>query len=252
MLKADSKALQLPFQDFATQFVIQLLNNLTDESISSSQGNIFYQTISVLVKEEQVFLTDIREKITKYPNLIPLHVALQLDRISVMSLTYYLERCAQCPEKTSQLNINLLKLASNAAEDATSKLLFHTVCASIIYLGYNTLPTDVQEMNGQARKMSIMVLNNLTKNVWKFLMENPEKNLYSCVYAVPLKLESSLCFHLPTFQKCLLEQLAFLISYKPEVKATLAISSQHEWTYFKSSKNIVDFITQVLSFSYFS
>ena len=168
----------------------------------------------------------------------------ELDKRGIVSFTHYFQCNSTTSSKCSTWVKYLVKLACEANSEEENATLHYLLC-SIINIGYGTLPPDIQNsIGGQTPKNACLIMTTMTGKLWEFLWTNPETNVN--VFEVPTDSKHSCShFQLAAFQKCYLELLANLISYKPETKANVAISSQHEWSFFKSPHNVTHFITQV-------
>lgn len=203
-----------------------------------------YSVISKFVSREELNIPHIQAKINNYPVPISPHVIVELDKNGAVSFINYFQTCAQCPQKTTEIVEFLFSLACNSFEEHNSGQ-FHYLFTAIVQIGFGELTSDVQKsMSGQTVKVAVLLVNSLTRKFWDFMLKFPEKEIHA--YEIQNKSgHKCINFHVLSFQKCYLEQLVYLISYKPEVRASTALNSQHEWTYLKSPKNLVSFITQV-------
>lgn len=113
----------------------------------------------------------------------------------------------------------------------------------MVEIGFGAMFADVSS-GGQMQKTALQIINSVIRKIWDFLWENPEKELQLLEISA-ISSQKTTYFQLSSFQKCYLDQLQFLISYKPEIKASKAVNSQSEWTFFKSPRNIASFVSQV-------
>ena len=168
-----------------------------------------------------------------------------MDKIGAISFLHYFESCAECKAKSSVLEDSLFELSCNPKNQEKGTTLFYLL-AGIIKIGFDVphISDQNSHKNENAAKFAVSLLNKLTTKVWDYLWESLDND--TTVFELPMDSpQASMYFHLPNIQICYLEQLACLISYKPEMRASTAIKTQHDWTFFKSPKNVVNLITQV-------
>lgn len=245
VLQCDSEKFKTPFKLYATQFAIQTMDSLIDSKhLSINSKHIVYSVISKLVSRGELNIPEIQAKINNYPVSVPPGVIVELDKAGAISFINYFQTCAECPEKTTLLVEFLFNLACNSTEEH-NLAQFHYLFTAIVQIGFGVLTLDIQKhISGQTVKVAVLLINSLTRKLWDFMLKFPEKEIH--VFEIQNNnFQQSIHVHLLSFQKCYLDQLVYLISYKPEVRASTALNSQHEWTFFKSPKNIVSFLTQV-------
>lgn len=242
ILRADAEKSKIPFKLYATQFVIQAVDALIGKH-SNLQANFFYRITSKLVSQAEIYSQNVQDKFNNHPAVAAFPVIVKLDRIGVISIFRYFQSCTECTSKISAWVNYLLTLACSSTNPQDSDLL-HYFLTAVIHIGFGELSADLQKnINGQTVKVAVSLLNDLTKQMWDFLWEFPEKQVHA--FECLVDSQQAMFCQLSSLQRCHLEQLSFIISYKPEIKPITAIKSQHEWTFFKSPKNIVNFITQV-------
>lgn len=245
MLRAEAHQLNIPFKMHATQFVKQaFITMINDESCN---GDMVCAIAANFVNQSELDISEIQIELSNYPNLIPPPVLVKLDKIGVISLIHYLRDCMECPKKTSALSKYIFKSTCdvNNVSGNNHILVLRYLLNTIVQFGYGTLPSEMQkDVSGQTIKTSVLLLNQYTRKIWDFLWQHPEIEINGFDILVQSKnLELS---QVVSYQKCYMEQLTYIISYKPEIKASTAINSQHDWTFFKSPKNVVSFVTQVI------
>ena len=242
LLRTDASKLKSPFKTYATQFVIQAIDVLVDNHTKINK-QFLYSIMLKLASKGELNIPSIQDRVNNYSFLVPSHVIVELDKIGVISLILYFQRTSECSLKKLEWINQLFALALVPKQDPKPQehdSLDHLLTA-IIHVGFGELTTDLQKtISGQTVKFAVSLLNDLTKKCWDFLWENPEKELHAFEFP-----NEGLHLQLSAFKNCYLEQLAFLISYKLEIKPITAIKTQHDWTYFKSPKNVVNFIVQV-------
>lgn len=238
----DASILKSPFKAYATQFAIQVIDGLIIGHPKIS-GTFVYSIISKLASKGELNFPSIQDSVNNYPALVPTNVIVELEKIGVISITLYFQSSTECPSKKLEW-INLL-FASALAPWQNCKPqehnLFEYLLTTIIHVGFGELPADLQKtINGHTVKFAVSLFSDLTTKIWEFLWEFSEKEVRAFEFS-----NQGLHFQLSSLKNCYLEQLAFLISYKPEIKPVTAIKLQHEWTFFRSPKNVVNLIVQV-------
>jgi len=231
-------------QQHSTHFVKECISHLLNNSESSSYLFLL-KVISELQSRDLLCLSEIHSHISGFPKLLPIELIVELDKLGTISFTNYFQCCADDPKKLANWVRILVHIACEPDDEGDQNLLTYLLLA-IIKIGYGVLFPEVEKhINGKTIKAAVVMINSITRKIWDFLWETPEKRifLYDITACRPNQLQN---VDLPSFQKCCIEQLAFLLSYKPEIKATVAINSQYEWTYFKMQSNIVHLITQVM------
>ena len=196
-----------------------------------------------LASKGELNIPSIHDRVNNYSFLVPSHVIVELEKIGVISVMLYFQRTSECSSKKLEWINQLFALALVPKQDPKPQEhdSLDYLLTAIIHVGFGELTTDLQKtISGQTVKFAVSLLNDLTKKCWDFLWENPEKELHAFEFP-----NEGLHLQLSAFKNCYLEQLAFLISYKPEIKPITAIKIQHDWTYYKSPKNVVNFIVKV-------
>ena len=227
---------------YATQFVIQAIESLVDGH-TKINGTFLYSVMSKLARKGELNLTSIHNRVNHFPVLVQTQVIVELDKIGVISIISFFQTSSECSSKRLEwLNqLFALVLAPRQNPKSQEHELLDYLLTAIIHVGFAELPAEPKEtINGQTVKFAVSLLNDLTKQIWDFLWEFSGKDVHAFEFP-----NGGLHFQLSAFQNCYLEQLAFLISYKPEIKPITAIKSQHEWTFFKSPKNVINFILKV-------
>lgn len=243
ILRADAEKSKTPFKLYATQFVIQGVKALIGKHFKL-EGNFFYVLAKKLASQGEIYNQKIQDVINNQPALAPFQVIVKLDKIGVISIILYFQSCSGCSSKLSAWVDSLFVLSCSPPNPQESDLL-HYLLTVVIHIGFGELSADLQKnISGQTLKIAVSLLNDLTRLMWDFLWEFPEKEIHAFDSLVDSQ-QVMFC-QLSSLQRCYLEQLSFIISYKPEIKPITAIKSQHEWTYFKSPKNVVNLITQLL------
>ncbi|KAI9552901.1 hypothetical protein GHT06_020785 [Daphnia sinensis] len=243
ILRADAEKSKTPFKLYATQFVIQGLNALIGKHFNL-KGNLFYAIATKLANQGEIHSQKIQDAVNNQPDLAPFQMLVNLDEIGIISIILYFQSCSECPSKLSAWGDSLFGLVCSPPNPQESHLL-HYILTTIIHIGFGELSADLQRnISGQIVKLAVSLLNDFTRRMWDFLWEFPEKEIHAfdCV----VDSQQVMFCQLTSLQRCYLEQLSFIISYKPEIKPITAIKSQHEWTFFKSPKNVVKLITQLL------
>lgn len=259
MLQTEADVLRVDFSQHATQFTSIAISHLIetyDHNKMSSSCKFLAAIISQLSNNQEINGAEIQKVISNHSALLPPHLLVELDKSGVVSLLYYFQNSVGNKDKSSSWVQSLSKLACDNDNDQpvspTSKCddngneIFHQLFAAVVEVGFGT-PYPEVKIESQVLKKSMLIINNVIRKIWDHVNAHSEKEVWM-VMQIPNSSSLSPHFHLSSFQKCYLEQLAFLISYQPEIKASKAISCQHEWTFFKSPKNIVNFITQVKYF----
>ncbi|XP_057381020.1 uncharacterized protein LOC130703609 [Daphnia carinata] len=243
ILRADAEKLKIPFKLYATQFVIQGVNALIGKHFDL-KGNFFYAITTKLAGQGEIHSQKIQDVVNNQPAVTPFQVIVKLEKIGVVSIILYFQSCSECSEKLSAWVDSLFALACSPPNPEESDLL-HYLLTIIIHIGFGDLSADLQRnISGQTIKIAVSLLNDLTRRMWDFLWEFPGKEIHAFDFLVD---SQQVMFCQPTsLRRCYLEQLSFIISYKPEIKPITAIKSQHEWTFFKSPKNVANLITQLL------
>lgn len=242
LLRMDASILKSPFKAYATQFIIQAIDGLVIGHPEIS-GTFLYSIMLKLASNGELNIASIQDSINNYPALVPSHVIVELDKVGVISLTLYFQSSTECLSKKSEWINQLFALALAPCQNCKSQEcnLLHYLLTVIIHIGFGELPADLQNtISGHTVKFAVSLLSDLTSKIWEHLWEYPEKDVRAFEF-------SNEGFHgqYSSIQNCYLEQLAFLISYKPEIKPITAFKLQHEWTFFKSPKNVVNLIVQV-------
>lgn len=265
LLQTEADVLRVNFSQHATQFISIAISHLIetyDHNKMNSSCKFLAAIISELSNNQEINVAEIKKNISNHSALLPPQLLVELDKSGVVSLLYYFQNSVENKDKSSSWVQNLSKLACDDNNDQHSvsptnkcendKEIFHQLFAAVVEIGFGTPHPEVK-IESQVLKKSMLVITNVIRKIWDHVNAHPEKEVWM-VIQIPNSSSLSPHFHLSSFQKCYLEQLAFLISYQPEIKASKAISCQHEWTFFKSPNNIVNFITQVIflfSFVYY-
>ena len=242
LLRTDASKLKSPFKTYATQFVIQAIDVLVDNHTKINK-QFLYSIMLKLESKGELNIPSIHDRVNNYSFLVPSHVIVELEKIGVISVMLYFQRTSECSSKKLEWINQLFALALVPKQDPKPQEhdSLDYLLTAIIHVGFGELTTDLQKtISGQTVKFAVSLLNDLTKKCWDFLWENPEKELHAFEFP-----NEGLHLQLSAFKNCYLEQLAFLISYKPEIKPITAIKIQHDWTYYKSPKNVVNFIVKV-------
>ena len=247
LLEAEAKNLSLPFTRHATQFVVEALFLLINKSPAADDHSdkFLLALVAQLSSKSKIHMNDVQLKLQSHATLVPIYLVMELDQLGVVSLVHYFQSCAESKEKATCWVRSLVKLACEPANNK-DLMTFHYLFAAIIEIGSGNMFSESQ-IGGPAQKIALQVINNVIRKLWDHLWENPEKDVSNAL-EIPdgnSSSQPSTYFHLSSFKKCYLDQLQFLISYKPEIKASKAITSQAEWTFFKSPKNIASFVSQV-------
>jgi len=237
----DASMLKSPFKAYATQFAIQAIDDLIIGHPKIS-GTFVYSIMSKLASKGELNFPIIQDSVNNYPALVPTHVIVGLEKIGVISITLYFQSSTECSSKKLAWINQLLALALAPCHCKQQEHdLLEYLLTAIIHVGFGELPADHQKtVSGHTVKFAVSLLSDLTKKMWEFLWEFPEKEVCAFEFS-----NQGLHFQLSSVKNCYLEQLAFLISYKPEIKPVTAIKLQHEWTFFRSPKNVVNLIVQV-------
>ena len=223
-----------------TYFFSQVLNykEADDDSVSNF--------IAKLVEKGNLCSSDIQESLNNLPGLLPPRVLVELDKCGIISFTRYFQSNTVTSQKCSNWIRCLIKLACEEANSEEDHAVLHYMLCCIIEIGYGTLPEIIQStIEGHTQKNACLIVTTMTIKLWEMLWDSPEKKLN--IFEIPIdNSKHSGHFQLASFQKCYLDLLTSLISHKPEIKATVAINCQHEWSFFKSPNNVTHFITQVI------
>ena len=230
-------------QQHSTQFVIDCITHLLNNSECASYQFLF-KVISKLQCRDVLCVSDIQSVVNGFPKLLPLELIAELDKLGIISFANYFQSCAEDPKKLANWVKILVRVACEPEDEGDRGLLIYLLLL-IIEIGYGNLSPEVEKnIKGKTIKAAVVMVNSITRKIWDFLWETPAVRVHmlDITSCQPSQLEN---LNLSSLKKCCTEQLAFLLSYKPEIKATAAISSQHEWTYFKTQPNIVHLTTQV-------
>ena len=237
----------------ATQFVIEAISNLVDpvrnasgEEQRHSPPTFLLAVIAKLVEKGNLCSSDIQESLNNFPGLLPPLVLVELDKCGIISFTRYFQSNTVTSQKCSNWIRCLIKLACEEANSEEDHAVLHYMLCCIIEIGYGTLPEIIQStIEGHTQKNACLIVTTMTIKLWEMLWDSPEKKFN--IFEIPIdNSKHSGHFQLASFQKCYLDLLTSLISHKPEIKATVAINCQHEWSFFKSPNNVTHFITQVI------
>lgn len=248
ILYTESKQLKIPFKLYATQFFLQALDKLIEGELSRDVEKTIFAVSSKLLVQEYLDIEDVQVKVNNCCILIPPDIILELDKIGIVSFLNYFQACSESSSKTSQIADFIVNSACNLALKQETAYQLHPLLTSIIQIGFGYFTADVQKtISGQTVKAAVLLVHDFTRKIWNILIGSPDKT--TDIFEFPINCEQTMQLHLLSFQKCYLDQLVYLISYSPEVKATTAIKSQHEWTFFKSPQNVASFITQVYKYS---
>jgi len=232
----------------ATQFVIEAITNLVDPTRSDQDHQhsptFLLAVITKLVEKGDLCSSDIQESLNNFPGLLPPRVLVELDKCGIISFTRYFQSNSTTTQKCSNWIRCLIKLAPEANSEDDHMVLHYLLCC-IIEIGYGTLSEIIQSnVEGQTQKNACLIVTTMTIKLWEMLWTSPEKKVN--IFEIPIdNAKHSGHFQLASFQKCYLDLLTSLISHKPEIKATVAINCQHDWSFFKSPNNVTYFITQV-------
>ena len=243
LLHKESDDLNVDFRQHCTQFIIECISHLSD-NLESSTCPFLFKIVSELHCRDLLFHAEIQSRANSFPKLLPLELIVKLDKLGIISFVNYFQSCVDNPKKLAHWVRILVHVACEPDAEEDQDLLIYLLSA-IIEIGYGVLSPELQEtINGKTLKAAMVMINSITRKVWDFLWDTPERkvHLYDIACHEPSRLK---ILNLLSFQKCCTEQLAFILSYKPEIKATAAINSQHEWTYIKVPANTVHFVTQV-------
>ena len=244
LLSESSRSKTAP-QQYVTQFVIELLSYMI-QSTSDSERECLLRNGSTLVaklrKSNIIKNPEVQAKLNLFPNLVPLDVLYEFDKIGAISFIEYLQASLEDEKKLTTLINQLVHLCCNNKQ----KTVRFQIMMYMVHIAHGSVGEELQKViSGQTVKMSMKILNSVIRKIWDHLWENVNSNVYlfnlnrfpDC--ALPPNFDRS------SLRRFSVEQLAFLLSYKPEIKATVAISSQSDWTYFKSPSSVVQFITEV-------
>ena len=229
-------------QQHSTQFVKECITHLVTSSECPSY-DFLLKVISELQCRDLLHVSDIQSLVNGFPKLLPVELIVEFDKLGIISFINYFQSCVDDPKKLAHWVRILVSIGSEPDEEDQGLLIY--LLLAIIGIGYGDLPPEVEKcVNGKTIKAAVVMMNSITRKIWDFLWETPRRRIhfYDITTCQPSQLKY---LNLISFKKCCTEQLVFLLSYKPEIKATVAISSQHEWTYFKTQSNIVHLITQV-------
>lgn len=190
---------------------------------------------------------EIQQHVNKYPSLLPPQLIITLDRLGVMSFPNFFQNGIDNSKKIASWVRCILTLACEPKEE-DDIVTMQAIVTAIVGIGFGKLPLEMQNLiTSQTVKTSVLMVNSFTRKIWDFLWENSDVKVH--IFELPQDPGLMSC-DVQAIQSCYLEQLAFLFSYKPEIKASVAITSQHEWTYFKSQENVTNFIMQVILFKF--
>lgn len=241
----EAENLNIPLQSHITHFLNELVSHMLQLSEPKlPEKTVLWALLGKFVTNGGVQVADIQAIVQDADNLAPARLIVELDKLGVISLISYFQNTVDDKEKSQSWVTSLLKLIPfEGPVDEVDQATFHYLFAAIVHIGFGTHQPGIK-IGGQALKIAVLVVNKVIKKIWEYLWVNPEKEIHC--FEIPSSSSLSPHFSLQSFQNCYLEQLAFLVSHKPEIKASKAINLQHEWTFFKSPKNVASLITQVL------
>lgn len=243
-LHLEAKQKNALLQDFATKFVCESIEYLVASQNEDSRftPKFLMALMSKLSATNSLNNYETQQQINCFPSLIPPQLVIKLDQLGIVSFASYFQNGINSSKKIASWVKCILQLACEP-EDEDDITALQALVTSIIGIGFSKLPPEMQStITSQTVKTSVLMINSITRKIWDFLWENPD--IKALVFDIPQDLQYMSC-SVEAIQSCYLEQLTFLLSYKPDIKASAAIASQHEWTYFKCPENITNFIMQV-------
>jgi Fanconi anaemia group A protein N terminus len=244
-LRSEAKHLGVTFPQHATQFVVEGVSHLVSRD---SSRKFLLNVIAKLQELEALNGSDIQAKFNDCPYIVPLDILFQCEKLGVISLVLYFQSCVDHSKKATAL-LRLLVDAACESKNEENEVLRYFL-DMFVQLGHNDLPTEMKNtVSNKTINAASVILKNISRKIWDFLWENPEKHVYFLEIS---DVKGFAQIKLPSYQKCYLELLAYLLSYKPDVKPATAITSQSEWTYFKNPKNVLHLITQVCLIAFHS
>ena len=205
-MRSEAKHLGLTFPQHATQFVVEGVSHLV--SLDSSK-KFLLNVIAKLQELEALNGSDIQAKFNDCPYIIPLDILYQCEKLGVISLVLYFQSCVDNSKKATAL---LRLLVDGACESKNEeKEVLRYFLDMFVQLGHNDLPAEMKNtVSNKTINAASLILKNISRKVWDFLWENPEKYVYFFELS---DMKGFAQIKLPSYQKCYLELLAYLLSY---------------------------------------
>ena len=235
LLEEESRQLAIPFRQHATSFVVEAVSLM---AASGSSPSFIIDVIAKLHQQGALSDEELQSRFDVLPSVVPFDVLHACQQLGIVSFIRYLQSCVDQPKKTTALVKSLVELACETPSSEGRQAMLRSFMDQIVEIGHGSLHPDIQQnIEKNTSKAATLILFAITRKVWTLLWQDAERRVDLYEFRADMNLSS--------YHKCCIEQLFYLMSYKPETKATAAIECQHEWTYLKIPSNVVDFIIQV-------